>query len=62
MMAFLTGPLSLFCFYLAYVCLRRNFRKHALVIGGFAVFFFALTVIIFWAGYYTWAALESGAV
>lgn len=62
MMAILTGPLSLFCFYLAFLCLQRNFRKHAFVIGGFAVFFLALTLIIFGAGYYTWIAFDSGAV
>jgi hypothetical protein len=62
MMAVLTGPLSLLCFYLAFLCFRRDFRKHAFVIGGFAIFFFALTLIIFGAGYYTWVALDSGAV
>jgi len=62
MMAILTGPLSLLCFYLAFLCLRRNFKKHAFVIGWFAIFFFALTLIMAWAGYYTWAALDSGAV
>jgi len=62
MMAILTGPLSLLCFHLAFICLRRNFKKHAFVIGGFAIFFFVLTLIMAWAGYYTWSALESGAV
>ncbi len=62
MMAVLTGPLSLLCFYLAFLCLRRNFRKHAFAIGGFAIFFFALTLAIAVAGYYSWVALDSGAV
>ena len=60
MMAVLTGPLALLCFYLAFICFRKDFRKQALVIGGFAVLFFALTLIIAGAGYYTWIALDSG--
>lgn len=62
MMAILTGPLSILCFLLAFLCFRRNFHKQALVIGGFAIFFFILTMIIAWAGYYTWSALDSGVI
>ncbi|SHJ19744.1 hypothetical protein SAMN02745165_01778 [Malonomonas rubra DSM 5091] len=62
MMAILTGPLALLCFYLAVICFRRNFKKQAYVIGGFAVFFFALTLIMVGAGYYTWASLDAGAI
>jgi len=62
MMAILTGPLALLCSYLAYICFRRDFKKQALVIGGFAVFFFALTLIMVGAGYYTWASFEAGGI
>jgi len=62
MMAFLTGPLSILCFLLTFLCFRRNFYKQAFVLGGFAIFFFVLTMIIAWAGYYTWSALGSGVV
>lgn len=62
MMVILTGPISLLCFYLAFLCLRRNFRKHALILGGFAFFFLVLSVIILGAGYYTWQALDNGSV
>jgi hypothetical protein len=58
MMVLLTGPLSLLCFYLAYLCFRRDFRKQALVIGGFAMFFMFLSVVLIGAGYYTWLSLE----
>lgn len=60
MMALVTGPLSLLCFYLAFLCYRRKFRKQAFVIGGFATFLLVLTVLIFGAGYYAWIALDTG--
>lgn len=60
MMAILTGPLCLLCFYLSYLCVRNGCRKHALVLGGFAFFLLALTLGIFYAGYYTWVAIEAG--
>ena len=59
MMVILTGPISLLCFYLSYLCFRRKFHKHALVIGGFALFFFILSVVILGAGYYTWLSVEA---
>lgn len=62
MMVILTGPISLLCFYLAYLCLRKNFRRHALILGGFAIFFLVLSVVLVGAGYYTWLALDSGSV
>ena len=62
MMAVLTGPLCLLCFYLSYLCVRVDCRKQAIVLGGFALFFLALTVGIFYAGYISWSAFESGAV
>lgn len=62
MMAILTGPLSILCFLLAFLCFRRQFHKQAIVIAGFAIFFLVLTIVMAWAGYYTWSALDSGAV
>lgn len=62
MMAILTGPLCLLCFYLSYLCVRNGCRKHALVLGGFAFFLLVLTVGLFYAGYSTWVAFEAGVV
>lgn len=62
MMVILTGPISLLCFYLSVLCLRRKYHKHALVLAGFALFFLFLSVAILGAGYYTWLSLEAETV
>jgi len=59
MMVILTGPLCLLCLYLAYRCYRIEYHKQTLVLGGFAFFFFILTIVFVGAGYYAWDALKN---
>ncbi|WP_303720219.1 hypothetical protein [Malonomonas rubra] len=59
MMLLLTGPICLLCFYLSFLCLRRKFHKHALVLGGVALFFLVLSLALIGAGYFTWLSLNA---
>lgn len=61
MMVILTGPLCLLCSYLAFLCFRRDFKKHGLVLSGFALLLLALTVAILGGGYYMWLGMEAEA-
>ena len=58
MMVIFSGPFCLLCFYLAWLCYRKDCYKQTLVLGAFGFVLLIITVGIVGATYYTWDALK----
>lgn len=54
MMVFLTAPACLLSFFLAYLCYKRAYYRHMLVLSVFAVCMLLVTVGILGVGYFMW--------
>ncbi|MBW2450749.1 MAG: hypothetical protein JRF07_00160 [Deltaproteobacteria bacterium] len=51
MVVLFSVPLSMLCFYLAYLCYRHDLYQHTLVLTVIAVFTLVLSVTLIGAGY-----------
>ncbi len=59
MLLFLTTPLCLLSFILAYLTWRKASYRHTLAFGSFGVFMLLISVGMFWASYYGWEILQA---
>jgi heme/copper-type cytochrome/quinol oxidase subunit 4 len=57
LMVILATPVCLLCFHLTYLCYRKKYYTHSLVIGGFAFVLLIFVVAMIGASYWTWEAL-----
>ena len=58
MLVFLTAPACLLSFFLAYLCYKRAYYQHMLVLLVFAVCMLIVTVGILGVGFFMWAEMS----
>ena len=58
MMVFLTAPACLLSFFLAYLCYKRAYYRHMLVLSVFAVCMMVVTISILGVGYFMLAEMS----
>lgn len=56
-MVFLTAPACLLSFYLAFLCYKRSFYRHTLILASFGICMLLVTVGILGFGYLVWAEM-----
>ena len=59
MLVFLTAPACLLSFVLAYLCYKRAYYQHMLVLSVFAVCMLIVTVGILGVGYFMWEEVSA---
>lgn len=58
MLVFLTGPACLLSFFLAYLCYRRSYYRHTVVLSLFAISMLLVTIGILGFGYVVWMEMD----
>ena len=58
MMVFLTAPACLLSIVLAYLCYKRAYYRHMLVLSVFAICMLVVTVSILGVGYFMWMEMN----
>lgn len=58
MLVFLTGPACLLSFFLAYLCYRRTYYRHTVVLSLFAISMLLATIGILGFGYVVWMEMD----
>ena len=55
---FLTTPICILCFYLAFICYRKSYYQHTIVLSVFAVFMLVVTLGIIGISYSAWSVID----
>ena len=55
---FLTAPICILCFYLAFMCYRKAYYTHTVVLSLFAVFMLVITLGIIGVSYSAWNVID----
>jgi len=55
---FLTAPICLLCAYLAFVCYKKAYYPHTIVLSLAALFMFVLTLGIIGISYSAWSVID----
>lgn len=59
MLALISGPASLLCVFLAYLCYRKAHYRHMLILSMVAIFMLIFTIGILAAGYLMGVAINA---
>jgi hypothetical protein len=59
MIIFLTVPAALLSLFLAILCYRKKFFRHAVVLSIFATFMLFVTLVVIVFGYSAWTEIEN---
>lgn len=55
---FLTAPICILCFYLAFICYRKAYYTHTFVLSLLAVFMLVITLGIIGISYSAWSVID----